>query len=149
MVLTSHGASTGGGRSRRASLLVACAGLLLLGSSLAACDGQPHTFQQQRFCTNVNVAPHHQSDRDRCYASNRGGSYLYLYQVYGGGNEHSGCIDAVDASWNLVTNWSCSYAGSWSQLDFDGTRWLQGVVRNNHPNKWTHVWGAQNGIGYP
>jgi hypothetical protein len=116
----------------------------------ASCTGgePPHTYQVQDFCTSFNAAPFHQAG-DRCYASDRGGTYMYIYILDGGGNEHSGCVDAVDLSWNLVTNWRCSPAGQFGEIDFDGTRWLQGVVRNNHPNLRTHIWGAQGGVGYP
>jgi hypothetical protein len=57
----------------------------------------------------------------------------WLGSVHGKGGQHTGCVNAY---WNggLVTNWACSPRNTWAFIGFDGSRWMQGTVKDNSGN---------------
>jgi hypothetical protein len=73
---------------------------------------------------------------DRCYSQNP----QHLTWVRSYGYNHSACSDAY---WGgLVASWACAPTGNWSNSYFDGSRYLQGVVRNNAGEN-NQIWGYQ------
>lgn len=53
-----------------------------------------------------------------------------LTAVFGKGGQHSACVDAY-YSGSLIHEWVCSPTNEWAFIGFNGTRWMQGTVRNN------------------
>lgn len=62
--------------------------------------------------------------------------------VWGYGQEHSACVNALDGGGALVTSWNCTPGpNTWTYVSFDFSRWLRGIVRNNTTGASTHIMG--------
>jgi hypothetical protein len=125
-------------RARRTAVLAAltCAMLtsVLMVGQVSSASAGPEYYES--FCK-VWLGPYGKPQGpDRCYATGH-----YLVQVLARSFETSVCVDATQNG-NLVHSWSCNVAGSYASDSYDGSRWLNGVVRNNNPNVSTLVWEA-------
>jgi hypothetical protein len=78
-----------------------------------------------------------------CYASVGGygtciGNAHWLILVRSLGYQHSSCSDAW--SGGPVQEWHCAAVNQWSNSYFDGSRWMQGAVKNNAAGT-NQLWG--------
>jgi hypothetical protein len=130
----SGGVPTARRRSWRASLLVACVVVPLMGLLLASCDWYGSLYE-----TYGGYAQPYGRSGDRITS----GQYDPLSQNEVYGHDHAACADALDTSGNLVTYWACGLPGSWTYVDFDESRMLQGIIRNNTTGDGNHITGKQ------
>jgi hypothetical protein len=54
----------------------------------------------------------------------------WLTSVHGKGGQHSGCVNAYHGG-SLVSSWACSPTNEWAFIGYNGSRWMQGTVKNN------------------
>jgi hypothetical protein len=116
------------------------AGVVLLLAILSTGSITAASASTENFCTGYNAAPYGQSG-DRCSAGgslqNLGGASVYS-------KEHSGCVDALNSSGNLVASWSCTAGAEHSAEAYFGfSQPLRGIVRNNTTGASTHLNGTQ------
>lgn len=102
--------------------LVLTLGLVAMAGPATSAHAQGENAQA--FCLGVWLAPYGQSG-DRCWSTGQ-----YLTAVWARSYEASVCVDAAQNG-NLVKEWACAPAGYLAAIGFDGSRWLNGVVRNN------------------
>ena len=126
------------------AVVAVCTGLLFasaIGSASKAMAGE------QPFCNGVWLGPYGQSvPNDRC----TGPAYpQYITKVSSYGTYHSSCADAIyypGSYTGLVAPWACAPTQTWSNIWFDGSRLLGGIVRNNVLNDSNYVYGS---VSYP
>jgi hypothetical protein len=101
---------------------------------------------EQAFCNGVWLAAYGNVPNDRC----TGPAYpQYITRVSSLGQYHSSCADAIyypGSYEGLVTSWACAPTGAWSNVYFDGSRLLGGIIRNNVLNDTNYEYGV---IAYP
>jgi hypothetical protein len=124
-------------RARRAVVLVCLTSALASAALLAGYVSNAHAEPPdpwQPFCVGVTLAPWGQS-RDRCYAPGQ-----KLTAVYGKSLETSVCVNAVQNGTLVTPEWRCAERGQLAVMRFDGSRWLNGVIRNNNRSVRTRVY---------
>lgn len=119
-----------GGRAKRLAALTALA-LALLSAALVSGPISNANAGAAYFCNGAWVAPYGQGG-DRCWGP---GQNLTGVQAIA---QQSVCVNAAQNG-VLVQSWNCAPAANWAGMGFNGTRWLNPVVRNNHPNNWTQI----------
>lgn len=81
---------------------------------------------QENFCTNVWLQPYGQSG-DRCTAPNGGNIQFINILTY----ERAGCAD-IENNGSLLASWTCFGSNASGQVNYGGTRWAHGIIRNNN-----------------
>lgn len=113
-----------GRRARRLAVLIALAAALLSSAMVTGPVSNANAGDGE-FCVGAWLAPYGSSG-DRCWGN---GNYLTHIQAYSA--QHSICVGGAQNGW-LVKPWSCaSGPWTWTYMGFDGSRWLNPVVRNN------------------
>jgi hypothetical protein len=107
--------------TRRLAVLVVLAAALLTSAWMSFGPVSQANATINQFCWGAGVGPWGQ-----CSA----GFTRPLLMVAGKGGQHSGCVNAYHGS-NLVSSWACSPTNTWTQIYYDGSRWLHGTVKNN------------------
>jgi hypothetical protein len=124
-----------GGRARlspKTLLVAAVASVVLAFGWMSAGPISDANAGAAYFCNGAWLAPYGQGG-DRCYGP---GQYLTGVQAISG--QHSVCVNATQNG-NLVASWNCAPVSNWAGMGFDGSRWLNPVVRNNTTGAWTQV----------
>jgi len=134
------------GRYRKylAVVIAVCMGFLFasaIGSASKAMAGE------QAFCNGVWLGPYGKNvPNDRC----TGPAFpQYITRVSSYGLYHSSCADAIyypGSYEGLVASWACAPTQTWSNIWFDGSRLLGGIVRNNVLNDSNYLYGV---VAYP
>lgn len=115
---------------RGALLLVALAASIGMFCAVAAGPVTKAHAGGEHFCY-VVASPHGQ-----CGGPSRWTTWVRSYGYW-----HSACSNAFQGG-SPVTNWACAPTHTWSNSYFDGTRWMQGVIKNNVGVN-NQIWGYQ------
>lgn len=138
---SSNRPAVGRRRLRRGAVLLALtcvmltAGMMTTASSASAQALEP-------FCFGAWVAPLNQGG-DRCFSGGH-----WLTSVIANSYDHSICVNGWQNG-GPMTNWNCTSGpgGAFAGVTMDGSRFGNGVIRNNTSGDWTEIYSGY--AGYP